>query len=72
MQADKVVNSNYNQDTYLTSKIEENEMIVNEDIVIVDGWQFQIDRSVPKIGEAIGKGEINRRRISRNSTKSKW
>ncbi len=34
-------------------------MIVNEDIVIVDGWQFSINRDIPKIEESFGKIEIN-------------
>ena len=34
-------------------------MIVNEDIVIVDGWQFSINRDIPKIGESLGKESTN-------------
>ena len=57
MQVDKIDNKEYNQNEYLTSKIEENEMTVNGDIVFVNGWQFEIDRSVPKISASLGKGE---------------
>lgn len=57
MQADKTVNTEYNENDYLTSKIEEKNMIVNDNIVTVDGWKFQIDRSIPKIGSSLGKGE---------------
>ena len=32
-------------------------MIISGDIVIVDGWQFGIDRTVPKITSSLGKGE---------------
>ncbi len=32
-------------------------MIVSGDIVFVNGYQFQLDRNVPKIGVSIGKGE---------------
>ena len=30
-------------------------MVVSGDIVFVDGWQFEIDRSVPKIETSFGK-----------------
>ena len=33
-------------------------MTVIEDIVLVDGWQFQIDRNIPKILKSIGKENI--------------
>ena len=59
MQVDKIDNKEYNQNEYLTSKIEENEMTVNGDIVFVNGWQFEIDRSVPKISASLGQGEAN-------------
>lgn len=49
MQADKVVSTSYNKDDYLTTKLEEKGMIVNGNNIVVDGWQFQIDRSVPRI-----------------------
>ena len=32
-------------------------MVVSGDIVFVDGWQFEIDRSVPKIETSLGRGE---------------
>ncbi len=57
MQADKVVNSEYNEQTYLTKKIEENNMVVYENIVAVDGWQFEIDRSIPEISMNLGKND---------------
>lgn len=49
MQADKVNNSEYNDDKYLTSRIEENDMSVDGNIVEVNGWFFEIDRTIPKI-----------------------
>lgn len=58
MQADKVTNSEYNENEYLTRKIRENKMEVDEDIVSVDGWKFKIDRTIPQIIENLGKGEI--------------
>jgi len=49
LQTDKATEPEYNQEDYLDKKIEDNDMEVEEDIVIVDGWQFEIDRNVPKI-----------------------
>ena len=54
---EKHTNSQYNQDDFL------NEMILNkilgaeivDDIVIIEDYAFSIDRSVPKIGQYIGK-----------------
>ena len=60
MMGEKVTNKNYNNSGFLTSKLEDAGFIVNENIVIVDGWQFQIDRSVPKISLSLGKGEENK------------
>ncbi len=60
MQADKVVNRAYNENEYLTDKIEKQGMIVNDDVVSVEGWKFQIDRSVPQIIANLGKGELNK------------
>ena len=59
MQAEKRTNSEYNKEEYLTKKIEEQGMTVNEDIVIVDGWKFSIDRDIPQIGESLGKESTN-------------
>ncbi len=59
MQAEKRTNSEYNKEEYLTKKIEEQGMTVNEDIVLVDGWKFSIDRDIPQIGESLGKGSTN-------------
>ena len=60
MMGEKVTNKNYNKDGFLTEKLQNAGFIVNENIVIVDGWQFEIDRSVPKIGLSLGKGEENK------------
>ena len=40
-------------DNYLESK----QMVVMQDKVTVDGWQFEIDRTVPKIIASLGKGK---------------
>lgn len=57
--AEKQVNTEYNENEYLTSKLEEKGFIVNEDIVFVDEWQFEIDRSIPEIRASLGKGTPN-------------
>ena len=55
----KHTNSIYNQDHFLDSlileKIKSSEIV--GDIIIVDDYAFSIDRSVPKIGEYLGKKE---------------
>lgn len=61
LQTDKVTDVNYNETDYINKRIGKNQMSVNGDIVLVDGWQFQIDRSVPKIGVALGKGEESKK-----------
>lgn len=57
LQADKFTNSKYNEQEYIDSRIIEKGMNISGDLVIVDGWQFQIDRSVPKIVVSLGKGK---------------
>lgn len=55
LQADKVIDINYNEETYIDERLNENNIEVEGDIAIVYGWQFEIDRSVPKIGKEYGK-----------------
>lgn len=53
---EKMTNIKYNSDKYLTNYLNEKGFEVEEDIVIVDGWQFVIDRTVPKIiDDELGK-----------------
>ncbi len=56
---DKQTDSDYDEEGYINNRVQDRGMLVVGDIVTVDGWQFTIDRSVPKIGERIGKGEQN-------------
>lgn len=49
LQAAKVTDTNYNENDYINTRIQNEEMIVNGDIIFVDEWQFQIDRSIPQI-----------------------
>ncbi len=58
LQAKKYTDTTYNETTYIDTAIRENGMAVNGDVVFVDGWQFQLDRSVPKIGISLGRGEL--------------
>lgn len=56
---EKHTNNQYNEneflDEYIISKIEQVEII--GDIAVVDGYAFELDRSVPKIGEYVGQKE---------------
>lgn len=49
LQAKKHIDATYNETDYIDKEIEENGMEVKENFALVDGWQFEIDRSVPKI-----------------------
>lgn len=59
---DKHTNKNYNENDYINERLKQKEMIVieNTDIVYVDGWKFEIDRTVPKINNCLGRGEIEK------------
>ena len=54
---EKRTNSKYNQDDLLDelilSKVSDTKVL--EDIIITDGYAFELNRSVPKLGEYIGK-----------------
>lgn len=59
---EKRLNYEYNQDEFLDDFIEKEieDVSISGDIVIVDGYAFELDRSVPKIGKDLGKrGELN-------------
>ena len=56
---DKLTDNTYNEKDYINKKLTDNGMTpIGETIVYVDGWQFEIDRSKPKIIQALGKGEL--------------
>ncbi len=56
LQADKITKpEDYNENEYINNKLKENKMTVNGDLVTVNGWQFLIDRTVPKIIEEFGE-----------------
>ena len=52
-------NKNYNEKEYIDKKIRQAGMEIIDDIVIVGKYNFEIDRSVPKIGEYLGIGHQN-------------
>ena len=53
VQVEKRTNTKYNEndflDTYILNEIQDAEII--DDIVIIDGYAFELDRSVPKLGK---------------------
>ncbi len=62
---EKRTNSNYEDKQYKQKLAEEGITILvdgsesNIDIVLIDEWKFQVDRTIPKIVNGLGKGEIN-------------
>ena len=54
-EAEKYTNPQYNETIYLDKYIEENlpgaKVDSDRDIVIADGWEFDLDRTVPRIGK---------------------
>ena len=57
LQVEKQINPEYNEDEFLNKVLIENGLEVEEDIVTVDGWNFEIDRDIPKIIGNIGREE---------------
>lgn len=49
LQTNKVTDETYNENEYINTKIKQNGMTIIENIVSVDGWNFEIDRTIPKI-----------------------
>lgn len=58
LQAYKYTVTDYNENAYIDNYLKDKKMQVTGDIVTVDGWKFTIDRSVPRIGESLGQGEV--------------
>ena len=56
LQTEKYMNSNYNAEQFVTDYLTNKGMVVQEDIVIVDGYQFVIDRENLTITQSLGKG----------------
>ena len=55
LQADKITKSEYNEKDYIDNRLKQNNMEVEGNIVTVEGWQFEIDRSIPEIAQSLGK-----------------
>ena len=55
----KYTDKEYNQDDYLDDLMEKEikGIKISDEIVIVDGYAFEIDRSEPKIGRYVGKAD---------------
>lgn len=53
LQTDKISKPEYNEQGYVDKILNENDMQVEENVVTVDGWEFEIDRSTLKI---VGEG----------------
>ena len=47
LQTQKIIDSTYNETTYIDKYLIKNHMAVKGNIVIVGKWKFEIDRSVP-------------------------
>ena len=56
LQTEKYMNSNYNAEQFVTDYLTNRGMVVQDDIVIVDGYQFVIDRENLTITQSLGKG----------------
>lgn len=58
---EKYTNSDYDEKEWLNSYIEnqnkEHEIDIEGDVVTVNGWEFEIDRSIPAIKGTVGKSE---------------
>ena len=68
---DKFNDPTYNEDSYINAYVSNQNMIINDNIVIVDGWTFLISRPKLEIVESLGKSKENTDiLISCNSTPS--
>lgn len=56
----KYKDSNYNEKEYIDTILANQNIIMIEDIAVVDDWLFEIDRSVPKIVNDLGRGKENK------------
>lgn len=54
----KETDANYNSSEYLTSLLQEKNIIVMENIVAIDGYNFEIDRETLELVQSLGKSEV--------------
>ena len=57
LRVNKDTDKSYNENEYIDNYLSGKQMIVNENIVLVDGWQFEIDRNKLQIIMNLGQGE---------------
>ena len=72
---DKDIVPSYNENEYINDKLINKGMSVSSDLVLVNGWLFEIDRSVPEIKKVLGQvdGEIKinlKQNLSNDNMKS--
>lgn len=53
LQTDKLTDIKYDKQETVNERLKENHMEIVGNVVIVNGWEFEIDRSVPKIASGI-------------------
>lgn len=63
LQADKATKTDYNELEYINKKLTDNNIEIDDDIAIVNGWKFLINRTVPKIDKDLGFSNEYRRVI---------
>lgn len=56
--AHKYTNDNYNENEYINKYLNNEGMVVIDNVVTVDNWNFEIDRSIPAIKATLGASEI--------------
>ena len=54
----KETDANYNSSEYLTNLLQEQNIIVIENIVAIDGYNFEIDRETLQVTENLGKSQV--------------
>lgn len=58
LQAHKYINDTYNENEYIDSYLKNENMTVVGNVVTVDNWNFEIDRSIPSINANLGESEV--------------
>lgn len=71
LQAKKHLDDTYNETDYIDKQIRKNGMMVEEDIILVNEWQFQIDRNLLEIVSGPKKDTRNKSLIGKMSTLTK-
>ncbi len=54
----KYTNEDYNENGYIDNYLENEDMTVIGNVVTVDNWNFEIDRSIPAIKSSLGESEV--------------